>query len=101
MKTIRKLIKENRIQPAGLAIYEQRKEKHSEAYENMKKDFVLPEEYLEELKTDPEAHDYYLNLPPGYKKQAMRWIMTAKKEETRDRRFSRFLESCKTKERLY
>jgi uncharacterized protein YdeI (YjbR/CyaY-like superfamily) len=100
LKTIKRLIKEKRIKPSGLAIYKQRKKNHSEAYDNMKKDYVLPKHYLKELKSDPKGWEYYQNLPPGYKKQLTRWIMTAKKEETMNRRFSRFNESCKNQERL-
>ena len=94
LRTIEKLIREKRIQPAGLAIYEQRKKDHSKVYENMQKDFVLTKDYFAQLKADERAWDYYQGLPPGYLKQMTRWIMTAKMDNTRDRRFARFLESC-------
>ena len=100
LKTIKKLIKEKRLKPAGLAIYEQRKKDHAKPYENMKKDFLLTDGYLESLHKNTKAWEYYNSLPPGYLKQMTRWIMTAKQEATRDRRFSKFLECCKKGERL-
>jgi uncharacterized protein YdeI (YjbR/CyaY-like superfamily) len=100
LKTIKKLIKENRLQPAGLAIYEERKKDHAEPYENMKKDFTLTESYLKALKKASKAWEYYKSLPPGYLRQITRWIMTAKQEETRDRRFKKFFDSCKEQKRL-
>jgi uncharacterized protein YdeI (YjbR/CyaY-like superfamily) len=100
LQTINRLIREKRLQPAGRAIYEQRKKDHSVAYDNMQKDFELTAHYLAQVKNNARAWAYYQTLPPGYLKQLTRWIMTAKKEETRDRRFAKFLESCQAGKRL-
>lgn len=100
LRLIKKLISEKRLKPAGLAIYQQRKKGHADPYENMKKNFKLDKAYTEQLNSDKNALKYYDGLPPGYKKQMLRWIMTAKKEETRDRRFKVFFESCVEQRRL-
>jgi len=100
LSTIKKLIKEKRIREPGLAIYNQRKPDHEQPYENMKKDFELDKEYKERLKGHKIAWKYFQNLPAGYKKQAIRWIMTAKQASTRDRRFKKFYQHCTKEERM-
>lgn len=100
LKTIKKLISEDRIKPAGLEIYKLRKKGHADPYKLMKKEFVLDEEYMKQMQSDSTAIEYFNNLPPGYKKQMMRWIMTAKQEVTRDRRFKLFFDSCVEKRRM-
>ncbi len=94
LKTIEKLIRERRIKDPGMAIYEQRKTNHSVLYDNMSKDWPLQKSYVKELKSNPIAWKHYNSLSPSVKKQADRWIMTAKKEETRQRRFKVLLQSC-------
>jgi uncharacterized protein YdeI (YjbR/CyaY-like superfamily) len=85
------LIRERRIKDPGMAIYDQRKTNHSELYDNMAKDWSLQKSYVKELKSNPAAWKHYHSLSPSVKKQVDRWIMAAKKEETRDRRFSLLL----------
>lgn len=92
LATIQRLIKEKRIKKPGLSIYNQRKPEHSKVYENIRKDFKLDKSYVLQLKANKEAWETYTGLAPGMKKQVNRWIMTAKKEETRDRRFARLIE---------
>jgi uncharacterized protein YdeI (YjbR/CyaY-like superfamily) len=94
LATIKRLIAEKRIKPLGLEIYRQRKKGHSELYDNIKKDWVLQESYLKELKSDSIGWEYYKSLSPTVKKQVQRWVMSAKKEETRNRRLNILLESC-------
>jgi uncharacterized protein YdeI (YjbR/CyaY-like superfamily) len=94
LATIKRLITEKKIKPPGLEIYRQRKKGHSELYDNIKKDWVLQESYLKELKSDSIGWEYYKSLSPTVKKQVQRWVMSAKKEETRNKRFNILLESC-------
>lgn len=42
----------------------------------------------------PEAWDYWKGERPSYRKQVTWWVVSAKREETRERRFRILLESC-------
>lgn len=93
LASVKKLIKEKRLKEPGLRIYEQRKPGHAKTYEMLKKDFKLDKTQIERLKKNSKAWETYQNLAPGIKKQVNRWIMTAKKAETRERRFMVLLKS--------
>ena len=56
-----------------------------------KKMITLKEEYLDQIKANAKAWDYYHNMAPGYKKQTNHWVMHAKREETRLRRLKGLL----------
>ncbi|MEM6799842.1 MAG: YdeI/OmpD-associated family protein [Bacteroidota bacterium] len=51
-----------------------------------KKNAELPQKYLKEIEKNPEAWDYFKSSTASYKKNVSRWIMKAKKEETRQKR---------------
>lgn len=44
------------------------------------------------LKSDSFAHDYFLALPPGMQKDWTRHILSAKRQETQDKRLSQMIE---------
>ena len=92
--TVEKLIKQKRMMPAGIKAFEHRQEHKSAIYAYEKKASVLSEEYNNALKIEKSVWSYYNSLTPSVKKQSINWIMSAKKQETRDRRFAIFLESC-------
>ena len=53
--------------------------------------------YIQDLKKEDGTWVFYNNLSPSVRKQSVNWIMSAKKEETRDRRFGIFLDSCRNR----
>ncbi len=46
----------------------------------------LPEDLAKALADKPTARDFFEKLPPSHKKLYVSWILSAKKEETRQRR---------------
>jgi uncharacterized protein YdeI (YjbR/CyaY-like superfamily) len=92
--TVETLVKQKRMMPAGIQAFKRRKEHKSSIYTYEKEHLALSKEYNDALKADKSAWAYYNNLTPAVKKQSINWIMSAKKQETRDRRFAIFLESC-------
>jgi hypothetical protein len=51
----------------------------------------IPAALLECLRDDPDAHQHFFKLTENEKKQAVDWIYSAKKEETRINRMAEFL----------
>lgn len=94
IKLMEKLQAEGRMQPAGLAAWERRKEKKSKIYSYEQMSKKLSEAFLEKLKANPRAWEFFENMAPGYKKNTIYWVMSAKRQETRERRFGIMMESC-------
>ncbi len=88
-----KLQAEGRMQPAGLAAWERRKENKSKIYAHEQDSPKLDKAYLQQLQANPKAWEFFENLAPGYKKNTIHWVMSAKREETRQRRLETLIES--------
>jgi uncharacterized protein YdeI (YjbR/CyaY-like superfamily) len=74
-----------RMQPAGLAAFEARKEDRSGIYSHEQGDIDLPEPY-QGLLRENAAWEFFENQPPSYRNAASWWGASAKKEETRRKR---------------
>ena len=76
----------------GLAAYNRRdKAKDRAAYAQDVSE--LPTKYANRVKAEPEAWTYFRNARPSYRKQVARWVVGAKREETRERRLRILIES--------
>ncbi len=74
------------MRPAGLAAFERRRDERPQETEE------LPPEYEERLRANPEAARYFDAKPAWYRRTASRWIMSAKRDETRRRRLGQLIE---------
>jgi len=100
VKHVERLEKEGRMRPAGVAAYAQRDPKRTGiyAFENAPRE--LAGEYEKELRKHKGAWEYFQTYPPYLKKTVSFWVMNAKKEETRQQRLQRLIESCVKGERI-
>jgi uncharacterized protein YdeI (YjbR/CyaY-like superfamily) len=94
IKRAQELIDEGLMQPAGLAAFNARRENRSGIYSYEQRSENLPEPYLGKLKKNKAAWKCFQSQPPGYRKIAMWWIVSAKKEETRLKRLAQLIENC-------
>ncbi len=92
LKRFEELRRENRVQPAGLAIWESRQPEKAELYSYERQEAQLSDEHLAEFRKTPEAWRFFEQQPPGYRKTASWWVISAKKEETRQRRLQTLIE---------
>jgi len=83
------LIKQGRMQPAGLTAYEARRENKSGIYSYEQRPAELVEPYNRLLKKNKAAWSFFQQQPPSYRKVISWWIVCAKKEETRLKRLER------------
>jgi uncharacterized protein YdeI (YjbR/CyaY-like superfamily) len=88
---VERLIAEGRMRPAGLAAYEKRKAERSGiyAYESGR---TLSDEQRERLAAHPAAAAFWEVATPSYRKVAENWVVSAKREETRERRLLQLIE---------
>ena len=82
-----KLIQNGQMAPMGLASFDQRMT-YGEDFLKTKetKEITLSAETEEALRANENAWKHFNNLSPGYKKQYVGWLQSAKKPETRKRR---------------
>lgn len=77
-----------RMHPAGMAAFESRTEDNTGIYSYENRPADLPEEYLRRLKADDAAWRYWQAQTPGYRRGATWWVISAKREATRERRLA-------------
>jgi len=87
-----KMIKEGKMMSAGLAKVQDAKETGKWFKTQPAKKELTVTSYLEEaLDGNKKALGFYNRLAPGYKRIAVAWIDSAKKEETRKKRLAEFI----------
>lgn len=78
-----------RMKDAGRAAWSHRREDQSGVYSFEQPSVPgLSAAFLEELEANSEAGAFWHASPPGYRRQAAHWVMSAKKPETRERRLA-------------
>ena len=100
MRNVERLIKEQRMQAAGLKAFAARKEYRSGIYAYEQRSPELVEPYLSGLKRNKQAWDFYQAQPPGYRKMMNWYVVSAKTEETRLKRLQRLIEYSALGKRL-
>jgi len=84
-----------RVESAGAAAYAARTEENSGRYSfEQEVPATLTADYLMRLKLDSNAWADWQSRPPGYRKLVTHWIMSAKREPTRERRLAALIEDC-------
>ena len=92
---VEKLTAEGRMQPAGLAAYEARREDRQGiyAYEQAETG-ALPPEYAAALAGDSRAGAFWALATASYRRQCIHWVLAAKQQVTRDRRLATLVADC-------
>ena len=90
---IEELIAEGRVRPAGRKLYEARDPDKSRVYsfERRKEAKLLPEQEAR-LRANEAAWEFFQAQPPWYRRTAIHWVISAKRESTRERRLDTLIE---------
>jgi uncharacterized protein YdeI (YjbR/CyaY-like superfamily) len=78
---------------AGLAAFEQRDEERTAQYSYERSSHALDEAYERTFQANPSAWAFFQSQAPSYRRAATWWIMSAKKDETRQRRLATLIEA--------
>jgi uncharacterized protein YdeI (YjbR/CyaY-like superfamily) len=100
MRRVKALTDEKRMHPAGLKAYAARLDNKSGIYAYEQRRDRLEEPYAGELKKHKAAWEFFEAQPPGYRKVIGWWIVSAKKEETRQARLKTLIDACAKGKRL-
>jgi uncharacterized protein YdeI (YjbR/CyaY-like superfamily) len=92
IRRAQELIELGRMAPAGLRAFEARRENRSGVYSYEQRSVDLPEPYAAQLNANRKARDFFESRPASYRKAAMWWVVSAKKEETRQRRLATLID---------
>lgn len=98
IKRIEELKKANLVTKTGLAAYAKRDPENTGKASFEQEKVELSSEFKKRLKANKAAWTFFnKKLAPSYQKQSIHWIMSAKREETREKRFQILME-CSMKE---
>jgi uncharacterized protein YdeI (YjbR/CyaY-like superfamily) len=100
IKHAKRLIKQGRMQPAGIAAFEERDEQRARRLSDRRRNAALDAAALRAMKADKKAFAFFETLPAGMKRLYAFWIQDAKREETRARRLARVIEQCRAGKRI-
>ncbi|GAA3544617.1 YdeI/OmpD-associated family protein [Nocardioides daeguensis] len=92
LELVEQLRTEGRMQPAGLAIWEQRKLEPAPYTHEADGELVLPAAYAAQLAASPEATAFLEAATKTYRRICVNWVVSAKQEATRDRRMAQLVE---------
>ncbi|MEM8959869.1 MAG: YdeI/OmpD-associated family protein [Acidobacteriota bacterium] len=84
---VERLIAEDRMKAEGLAAFAF-KDVHPDSGYATANDATLPDQMITRFKKNASAWAFYQEQPPGYRRQSARWVTSAKREETRERRLA-------------
>ena len=93
VRHVERLTREGRMEPPGLAAFHARTPERTGIYSFEQQAVTLAPAFLRRLKADKAAWAWYAAQGASYRRTAAHWVMSAKREATRERRFAQLL-SC-------
>jgi uncharacterized protein YdeI (YjbR/CyaY-like superfamily) len=90
---VEELTRLGRMQPAGLDAYARRSDDRSAVYTYERgRPARLGRADERRFRDHQKAWDFFSTQPPWYRRTSVAWVMSAKREETRQRRLARLIE---------
>lgn len=89
---VKRLIAEGRMKAEGLAAFAFKDVHPDSGYATAEFDGALTDKMVTRFKETAGAWEFYQEQPPGYRKQTARWVMSAKREQTRQRRLATLID---------
>ena len=101
VRKVAALTKAGRMRPAGLRAYDARSEKKTGVYSfEQPEDPKLTRDQQRRFRADPEAWAFFRSMRPSYRRTATWWVVSAKREATRDRRLAQLIEDSHAGRRI-
>jgi uncharacterized protein YdeI (YjbR/CyaY-like superfamily) len=100
IKRVAELKKQGLMHAAGLAAFEARDAAKSKQLAKARRDPKLDADYEKTFRKDNQAWEFFQSQPPGYRRLAIGWVMSAKKPATREKRLNTLIEDSKSGRRL-
>ena len=97
---VNQLIDEGRMTKAGLAAFARKDVHEDSGYRASLLTSELSAEMTRRFESNPLAWEFFQEQPPGYRRQSIYWVMSAKREETRQRRYATLLKDSEDRLRI-
>lgn len=97
---MQQLIASGKAAPPGIAAFERRDKIAVAPYSFENRHITLSPAFLKRLKANAKAWKFFQSEPPGYARTTVFWVMSAKKEATREKRFRTMLDRMAKGERM-
>jgi uncharacterized protein YdeI (YjbR/CyaY-like superfamily) len=92
IEKVARLTEQGLMMPAGLRAFAARDEANSGIYSFEQRPEELPPAYVERFQQNGAAWAFFQAQPPGYRRTAMFWVLSAKREETRLKRLDTLID---------
>lgn len=90
---VKELTRMGLMHPAGLKAFRERKEEKTGIYSyEQRHEARLDSTFQRKLQASGKAWTFFQNQAPWYRQASIVWVMSAKKEETRERRLASLIE---------
>jgi uncharacterized protein YdeI (YjbR/CyaY-like superfamily) len=100
-RRIDELMAQGRVEPAGRAAFERRDAAKSGVYSyEQRHQAKLDSSFEQRFRADRKAWSYFDSEAPWYRRVATYWVMSAKREETRERRLATLIDCSARGERI-
>jgi uncharacterized protein YdeI (YjbR/CyaY-like superfamily) len=96
IKRVGELDAAGRMHESGLAAFRRRSAERSAIYAYENRQIELSPEFEKHFRTSKKAWAFFESRPPWYRRTSIYWVMSAKREETRERRLASLIE-CSAK----
>jgi len=100
VRKVEALMAAGRMTPAGLAAFARRVPERTGVYTFEKAPAEFAFAFLKRFKAEKGAWKFWGAQPPGYRRTVTGYVMSAKREETRERRFAHVLAHCVREARI-
>jgi uncharacterized protein YdeI (YjbR/CyaY-like superfamily) len=94
IRHVERLTKAGRMRPAGVKAFEGAKDQLRKYSYEQRNQATLPPQDEKRLRANRKAWDFFQAQAPWYRRVSIFWIMSAKKEETQQRRFTTLMMDC-------
>jgi uncharacterized protein YdeI (YjbR/CyaY-like superfamily) len=91
IKKVEQLTEQGMMKPAGLAAFDRRQEKKSRIYSFEQKEVKFTPAFLKIFKSNKNAWKFFSSQPPSYQRPATWWVISAKQEETKNKRLQELI----------
>lgn len=101
IKKVEELTKLGLMKPEGIEAFKKKKDHKSKIYSYEQKEVKLDKKLEDIFKKNKKAWNFFnKKLAPSYRKVSIRWVMSAKREETRMNRLKILIDSSSKEETI-
>jgi uncharacterized protein YdeI (YjbR/CyaY-like superfamily) len=101
IRRVKELIRLKRMTPTGLRVFETRDERRTERYSYERKTSKLSRAQEKLFRLNGKAWEYFRSQAPWYRRVTTWWVVSAAKEETRERRLAQLISDSAAGHRIH